>query len=254
MRTKLTFLFVLAFCLNIWAQNIPEKPNPARFVNDFAKILSESEIATLEQKLRNYQDSTSNQFAVVTVSSLDNYDIESYSYALAKSWGIGQKEKNNGLLILIAPNERKMRIEVGYGLEGAIPDAVCKQIIREVMKPYFKQQNYYAGVDEATNYLIKYASGEYKADPKAEKGISAIWIIVFIVIILLLSFISKYQRAKSSHIGGALDFWTILSLMSMNDRHNRGGGGSSWGGGSDSGSSWDFGGGGFGGGGSSGDW
>jgi uncharacterized protein len=253
MRTKLTFLLALAFFnLNLWAQNIPEKPNPARFVNDYAKILSESEVATLEQKLRNYQDSTSNQFAVVTVSSLENYDIESYSYAIAKSWGIGQKEKNNGLLILIAPNERKMRIEVGYGLEGAIPDAVCKQIIREVMKPYFKQQNYYGGIEEATNYLIKYASGEYKADPKAAKGISAIWILVFIAIILILSFISKYQRAKSSHIGGPLDFWTILSLMSMN---NRGGGGNGFGGGgSDSGSSWDFGGGGFGGGGSSGDW
>jgi len=252
MRTKLTFLFALAFNLSLWAQNIPEKPSPARFVNDFAKILSESEITTLEQKLHNYQDSTSNQFAVVTVSSLDNYDIESYSYELAKNWGIGQKEKNNGLLILIAPNERKMRIEVGYGLEGAIPDAVCKQIIREIMKPYFKQQNYYAGIDEATNYLIKYASGEYRADPNAKKGINPIWIIVFIVIILILSFISKYQRAKSSHIGGALDFWTILSLMSMNNR--RGGGGGFGGGSSDSGSSWDFGGGGFGGGGSSGDW
>ena len=252
MRTKLTFLFALIFSLNLWAQNIPEKPNPARFVNDFARILSESEIATLEQKLRNYQDTTSNQFAIVTVASLDNYDIESYSYALAKTWGIGQKEKNNGLLILIAPNERKMRIEVGYGLEGAIPDAVCKQIIREIMKPYFKQQNYYAGIDEATNYLIKYASGEYKADPKAKKGINPIWIIAFIIIFVIITLISKYRQAKSSHIGGALDFWTILSLMSMNN--HRGGGGGFGGGSSDSGSSWDFGGGGFGGGGSSGDW
>jgi len=252
MRNRLVFFFAVLFNLGLSvAQNVPEKPSPARFINDFAHILSESEVSTLEQKLRNYQDSTSNQFAIVTVSSLDNYDIESYSYQLAKTWGIGQKDKNNGILILIAPNERKMRIEVGYGLEGAIPDAVCKQIIREVMKPYFKQNNYYAGIDEATNYLIKYASGEYKADPKAEKGINPIWIIVFIVIILIISFISKYQRAKSSHIGGPLDFWTILSLMSMNNRH---GGGSSWGGGSDSGSSWDFGGGGFGGGGASGDW
>ncbi len=254
MRTKLTFLLSIFVFVQVLAQNLPEKPNPARFVNDFAGIMSESESATLEQKLRNYQDSTSNQFAIVTIASLENYDIESFANELAKKWGIGQKDKNNGVLILVAPNERKMRIEVGYGLEGAIPDAVCKQIIREVMKPYFKQKNYYGGLDEATNYLIKYASGEFKADPNADKkDNSGIWIIVFIVIILLLSFISKYKRARNAHIGGALDFWTILSLMSMS---NRGGGGSSWGGGSDSnsGSSWDFGGGDFGGGGASGDW
>jgi uncharacterized protein len=253
MRTKLTLSLAFLLSLQLWAQNIPEKPSPARFVNDFAGLLSASESSSLEQKLDNYQDTTSTQMVIVTVSSLDNYDVESYSYTLAKNWGIGQKGKNNGILILVAPNEHKMRIEVGYGLEGAIPDAVCKQIIREVMKPYFKQNNYYQGLNEATTYLIKYASGEYKADPNADGNNSgAIWLIVFIIIIVLISFISKYKQAKNSHMSSHLDFWTILALMNMSNR----GGGRGFGGGSSGGggSSWDFGGGGFGGGGASGDW
>ena len=256
MRNQFTLFFSFLFCFHSFAQNVPEKPSPARFVNDYAGLLSESEAATLEQKLRNYQDTTSNQIAIVTVSSLDNYDIEGYSIALAKKWDIGQKGKNNGILVLVAPNERKMRIEVGYGLEGALPDGTCNKIIREVMKPYFKQNDFYGGLDEATTYIIKYASGEFKADPNDGKGKGGGgWVLAIIVVIIILIFISKFQRARNSHIGGALDFWTILSLMSMTNHNNRGGG-SSWGGGSssDSGSSWDFGGGDFGGGGSSGDW
>ena len=251
MVKKFSLLLFLLLPFRSWSQDIPEKPVPARFVNDFAQLLSESEVATLEKKLENYQDTTSNQVVIVTTNSLNNYDIESYSYAISKSWGIGQKEKNNGVLITIAPNERKMRIEVGYGLEGAIPDAVCKHIIREKMRPYFKKNLYFEGLDSATSNVIKYASGEYKAEELNEKQPKYIWLVVFIIIILLISFISKYNRTKNSAIGRDLDFWTILALMSMSNKGSSRGGG--WRNGQDSGG-WDFGGGSFGGGGASGDW
>lgn len=247
MAKKICFFILLLFPICSWSQEIPEKPTPARFVNDFARLLSDVEVATLETKLKNYQDSTSNQVVIVTTSSLNNYDIESYSYAIAKNWGIGQKEKNNGILITVAPNERKMRIEVGYGLEGAIPDAVCKHIIREKMRPLFKNNLYFEGLDSATSNLIKYASGEYKAEDIKEKQPKYVWWVVFIVIIMLISFISKFSRTKNSALGRDLDFWTILALMSMNNRGSTRGGDRNSGG-------WDFGGGSFGGGGASGDW
>ncbi len=250
MKAKLIIVVFFAFILNAWSQNIPEKTNPPRLVNDFGNLLSESEEGVLEKKLLNYQDTTSNQIAIVTITSLEGYDIESYSYKLASDWGIGQKNKNNGILILVAAQEHKMRIEVGYGLEGAVTDAATKQVIREVMKPAFKQNNYYGGLDQATDYIIKFASGEYKADPSnsQEKGGGrALIFIVIIIIFISISFISKVNRVRGSHIGNSLSLWTILSLLGSGN--NRGGGGSDSGGGFGG-----FGGGGFGGGGSSGDW
>lgn len=257
MKKHCTFLFFLLLIKSVWAQNVPEKPSPARFVNDYAQLLGEGERATLEQKLYNYQDSTSNQMVIVTVPSLEGYDIESYSIALASKWGIGQKGKNNGVLLLVAPAEHKMRIEVGYGLEGVLPDAVCKQIIREVMKPRFKENNFYAGLDQATDHLIKYASGEFKADPKDNKpsvGVGALLFIGFVFLIIIFIFISNFRQARQSHIGSDLSFWTILSILNSMGNNRRGGGGWGGGGSSSSGSNWDFGGGDFGGGGSSGDW
>ena len=258
MKAKLIVVLFFAFVLNAWSQNIPQQSNLPKLVSDFGNILSDSEEGALEQKLLNYQDTTSNQIAIVTIATLDGYDIESYSYKLATDWGVGQKSKNNGILILIAAQEHKMRIEVGYGLEGAVTDAATKQVIRDVMKPAFKQNNYYGGLDQATDYIIKFASGEYKAEPAADKGKGggsrALIFIVIIIIFIIFSFISKVNRVRGSHIGNSLSFWTILALLGSGN--NRGGGGG-WGGGSgggDGGGFGGFGGGGFGGGGSSGDW
>ena len=256
-KLRLVSILFFAFILNAWSQNIPQKPNPARLVNDYGDLLSDNEEGALEQKLRNYHDTTSNQVAIVTIQSLEGYDIESYSYKLATEWGIGQKTKNNGILILIAAQEHKMRIEVGYGLEGAVTDAATKQVIRDVMKPAFKQGNYYGGLDQATDYIIKFASGEYKAEPttKGKSGGKALIFIIIIIIFIVISFISKVNRVRGSNIGNnSLSLWTILALLGSggNDRHRGGGGG--FGGGSSGGGFGGFGGGGFGGGGSSGDW
>ncbi len=250
----LGFLF-----LPLFAQHIPQKPSPALFVNDYAHLLGEGEIVALESKLHQYRDTTSTQIVVVTVASLEGSDVEGYANTLAREWGIGEKGKNNGILMLIAKEDHKMRIEVGYGLEAAIPDAACKEIERDIMKPYFKQGNFYQGIDAAVDRLIALASGEYKAE-KGTKANGGVVLAFFAVILLLFvfSFLSKYNQLKRSHIGHDLSFWAILSLLnSMGNRHRGGGGG--WGGGysggdSGGGSSWDFGGGDFGGGGASGDW
>jgi len=245
--------------LSVVGQQFPEKPNPAKFVNDFATMLQVGENQYLESKLHHYRDTTSTQIVVVTIPSLDGYDIEGYANELARKWGIGEKGKDNGILILVAQNEHKVRIEVGYGLEARVPDAAAKEIIREIVKPNFKAGNYGQGIDQSIDRIMQLASGEYKASAaKGKKGGGTVLLFVIIVaVILLFSFISKYRQVKRSHIGHGLDFWTILTLISaMGNSGRRGGGGSGWGGGSSGGggSSWDFGGGDFGGGGASGDW
>ena len=170
-----TALLVLLWWLGSLAalgQTVPPRPNPPRLVNDLAGLLQAGQADALEQKLLSYNDSTSSQIAVVTVPTLDGSDIESYAQTLYQSWGIGQKGRDNGILILISAQEHKVRIQPGYGLEGAIPDAVAGRIIRETLAPAFKANRYYDGLDQATTELIARAKGEYKADPSEARDSS----------------------------------------------------------------------------------
>jgi uncharacterized protein len=245
---KLLYIFVLTFlamATNLVAQDIPAKPKPARMVNDLAGILGAQDILHLEQKLNDYNDSTSTQIVVVTVKSLNGYDIADFGYRLAESWGVGQKDKNNGIVILVAPNERKMRIEVGYGMEAVVPDAKAKWIINERMTPYFRQGNYAGGINAAIDAIIDVSSGEYQRDGSETDQNSdeltfteSIWIIIIFVVIWL---ISSWRGG-----GGRGGRYT---------HYSRGGyyGGGGFGGGFSGGGS-SFGGGSFGGGGSSGSW
>ncbi len=207
-----------------------------RMVNDLAGILG-SETSSLEAKLRAYNDSTSTQIVVVTVDSLNGYDVADFSYRLATSWGIGQKDKDNGLLILVAPNERKMRIEVGYGLEAFVPDAKSKWIINTIMKPSFKEGNYAEGINNAVDAIIDETSDAYTRDGSetdtAEEEDS--WVGWFFIMLIVLYFIFNRKSGSAT-------------------RYTSGGwfGGGGWFDGGSSGG--DFGGGDFGGGGASGDW
>ena len=133
------------------AQDIPARPEPPRLVNDFAGILTSDEIQNLEQKLVIFNDSTSTQIVVVIVKSLNGYDYNEFAYKIGQAWGVGQKGKNNGAVLLVKPkypNEKgEACIQTGYGLEGVIPDALAKRIVTNEMIPNFKAGNYYAGVD-----------------------------------------------------------------------------------------------------------
>lgn len=234
---------------------IPALPSQPRLVNDFAGMLAPQEIDLLEKKLRTYEDTTSNQIAIVTVTNLDGWAIQEFATRLFEQWKIGKKGKDNGLLILISKEDRKARIEVGYGLEGKVPDLIAKRIISSIITPNFKNQQYYQGLDQATSELISLCSGEYSADAKKIKSgkYSGLLIVFLIVLILLFNVFVRYRKLKNNQVDSrGTDFLTMWSLFNVLGGSGRGRGYDDFrGGGGDFGG---FGGGMSGGGGSDGSW
>lgn len=257
---KLIIVWLLTLSYSFaFAQDFPSKPST--LVNDYTQTLNASQKQALEDKLVAFDDSTSNQIAVVILKSVGDYDINEYALELGRKWGVGGKDKNNGVILLIAIGDRKLSIQTGYGLEGALPDLYTKRIIENDIKPFFKEGNYYAGIDAGTNSIISLIKGEYKNDkPKAKSGGNkggAGFIIILIVIIIAIILKRGGGGGGSEVIGGrgvanAL-FWSML--LGGGGRNSGGGGfGGGFGGGSGGGGFGGFGGGSFGGGGSSGSW
>ena len=267
-----SFLLLLAVlvssCFNVRAQDFPAVPNS--LVSDYTGTLSSAETHALEQKLLAFEDSTSIQIAVVVIKSTEGYDIADYAVRLAQKWGVGQSKYNNGIMLLAAIGDRTVTIQTGYGIEGAVPDAIAYRIIENDIKPAFRQGDYYAGLDAATNSLIGYTKGEYKADSKerSENGPGISGLFVLIVIFIIIAIISKGGggnkggRVMNGKGSSDLFWWMLLNGMGGgNGRSGRSGGfgsGGSFGGGGFGGGSGGgfggFGGGGFGGGGASGRW
>ncbi|MDO3625494.1 YgcG family protein [Mucilaginibacter sp. BT774] len=261
MFKKILFITCLMLCtLLAFTQELPPKPNT--LVTDFTNTLSDSEQQQLEHKLVAFDDSTSTQIAVVIMKSVGSYDINDYAQRLGRAWGIGQKGKNNGVVLLVAIGDRKVAIQTGYGVEAVLPDIVTHEIIQNDIRPNFKAGNYYAGLDAGTDDIIKYVKGEYKSDKKPQQQIknggSIAILIIIIVVILIIVF---RNRGGGGQIidsrGGASPFWWFLGGALL----GRGSGSGGWGGfsggdsGGDSGGGFGgFGGGDFGGGGSSGSW
>ena len=261
--TWLLLCLSLVLSLAARAQTVPPRPNPPRLVNDLAGLMQPQQVAALEQKLVAYNDSTSSQIAVVTVPSLDGNDLADYAQKLYESWGIGRKGKDNGILVLVAAQEHQARIQTGYGLEGAVPDALAKRIISNTLVPAFKQNAYYAGLDRATDQLISLARGEYQADPddaRNQGGSSGsgigLWIIIgaLILIFLLRSRGGGGGRGGRGGIGGGFVPPIIFGDFSGGRGVFSGGGGGFGGGGGGGGGFGGFGGGSSGGGGASGSW
>lgn len=185
------YLSVLVFVLipfTLFAQDFPSEPTG--MVSDFANVFSASEQQRLETKLRNYRDSTTNVIAVATLPDLKGYDIQQVGTQLFNEWRMWHEERYNGVLLLIAPNEKKIRIEVGYGLEGAITDAMSSRIIREVIRPEFRSGNFYAGIDKATTIMIDLAEGEFEGSmPESSSSgeddfVSTIIFILFMIYVI----------------------------------------------------------------------
>ncbi|HJU45365.1 MAG TPA: TPM domain-containing protein [Chitinophagaceae bacterium] len=251
---KLLLPILLLLSITGIAQEIQPRPNPPRLVNDFAHVLTPDQIATLEQKLVDYDDSTSTQVAVITIQTTGDYDIQQVALAYLREWGIGNAKTNNGIVLLAAIQDRKIRIETGYGMEGAIPDITAKAIIDNEIAPNFKAGNYYRGFDEATNAIIKAAEGEYKApegyNKKRKSGGRGSALIIIIIMVILVFMMS----GRGGGGGGNLLSGILLGSMLSGGRGSRGswvGGGWSGGGGGGFGG---FGGGSGGGGGASGSW
>ncbi|MES2656569.1 MAG: TPM domain-containing protein [Bacteroidota bacterium] len=255
MKNKLILAFsCLLLAIQLFAKDIPPAPNPPRLVNDYAGALSGEEQAALETKLNSYFKQTSTQITVVIENTLDGDDAFSYSQKLAQAWGIGEKGKSNGILLYFAIADRKVWFQVGYGLEGAMTDAMSKRIINNNIKPNFKEQAYYQGINEATDNIIKVIAGEgFTNDRKAKRHIpwGLIGVVVVFIIISLLK--GKGGRRGGGGGGGIAEaiLWGTLASGGFSGRNNGGGG---FGGGSSSGGFGGFGGGSFGGGGAGGDW
>lgn len=253
---RLLFLLLLSsFFLNpaLQAKDIPPRSNT--LVTDYIRLLSPSERSALERKLVAYDDSTSTQIAVVIDRSLEGEDIFDYSYRLAEAWGIGGGTEDNGVLIYIAIQDRKLFIHTGYGAEGFLPDAMVNRIIETVIKPAFRQERYYQGLDEATNIIMQLGSGEYYNDGRQSEGFPPLaMIIILIVIVIILSSLFNdkgdgggYYRGGRYDSGRRRGGWTYIPGGGWTSGRGSGGG---FGGGGFGG----FGGGSFGGGGAGGSW
>ena len=249
---NIVFILLLLAGGTAVAQKIPPRPEPPRLVNDYTNTLTPDQVQALENKLVAFNDSTSTQIAVVIIPTLDGNEIADYNVKLFREWGVGGKEHNNGVVLLIAKDDRKLNITTGYGVEGALPDITCKHIIDDQIVPHFKGNDYYRGVEEGTDAIIAAVKGEYSVPGSySKKGGVSIGRIIFIifVIIMVLAMGGKKGGGGSFMSRRGFAAWTIGNILANS------GGGSSWsGGGGSSGGFGGFGGGSSGGGGASGSW
>jgi uncharacterized protein len=250
---SLVALALLA-CFSGIAFAAPRFPVLTGRVVDEAGLLSPQDIAALDQELAALEQKSTDQLAVVTLKSLQGYPIEDFGYQLGRHWGIGQKDKNNGVLLIVAPNERKVRIEVGYGLEPILTDALTRIIIENAILPQFRRGDYVAGIKAGVRDIRDVLLGDAEAvKERARKNTAApdaMQIILFIFWLCIVLYVmwavyrASLQAQKSGIRRGAY-------IPGSNGGWSNGGG---WSGGGGGGGGWSGGGGGFGGGGSSGSW
>ena len=255
MKKLLTILLLLinivGFSQTNFNANDLLKPRTGKqtLVNDFAGILTEDQRQALETKLYRFDDTTSTQIAVVIVPNLGGRDVTDFAVELGRAWGVGGKTNNNGVVLLISIEDRQLAIVPGYGLEGSLPDVICKQIGDDIIVPRFKGNDYYNGINNGTNAIIQAVQGKYKA-PKNyhKKGISAGKIVFTIFLIIILLSIFSGGRGGGGYMSRRGGRWLMGGPFWSG---GWGHGGSSSGGGGGFGG---FGGGSFGGGGSSSSW
>jgi len=155
MKKQLLFIFFSLLSLSVVAQEIPSRPVPPKLINDFTHTLSPDEAATLEHTVVAFSDSTSTQIAVVIVPTTNGDDPNSYAFKIGRAWGVGSKEFNNGVVLLIAKEDHTISIQTGYGLEGSLPDITAKHIIDDEIVPSFKNGDYYEGISKGIHAIIQ---------------------------------------------------------------------------------------------------
>jgi len=240
------------------AQGLPV-PKLVSHITDQARALTPDQRASLERELEIYQDSTGNQFVVLIIPSLNGESLEEYGLRVAEQNGVGTEKNDNGVLVLVAIDDRKIRFEVGYGLEGAIPDATTALIRENEIAPRFRQGDYFGGLQNGLRALMLAGAGEYRAEPR-DTGAEGFGIGGVILVIIVIIIISRFSRGSGGGRrgggGSSILPWIIASSINSGSRGGGWGGGRSSGGGSfgGGGGGWSGGGGSFGGGGSSGSW
>jgi uncharacterized protein len=187
-------IFAALFLLAGIAETLEMPAPPRDWVNDYASVLSPAGKQELNERLKRFEAETSNQIVVAIFPSLEEESLEDYVNRLYEAWRIGQKQNNNGVLLAVFVNDRKVRIEVGYGLEGALTDAVSSRIIREEIAPEFRNGNYDAGIRRAIDAIEKATRGEYKAPEDTAQKISPLLVFLLIVIgFLILRYIIRHR-------------------------------------------------------------
>lgn len=248
---KFRFLFIALFIsLGLAAQIdrvTPARPSPARLVNDLAGVLTPEQAQELERKVKAYDDSTSNQVAIVTVKTTGDYAIDEVALNILRKWGVGNKEKDNGIVILSAIEDRKVWIATGYGMEGVVPDITAKAIIDNDILPAFREGNFYRGFDVAVSSVMQAAAGEYKAPAnytdrgrKKSGGLGKGLIIALVILFLILRGIGGGGGGRGGDFMSRRGYRGFGGPVFFPGSFGGGGWGSSGGGGG-------FGGGGFGG-------
>ena len=252
---RILFISLLSLQLLSAQEEIYPK-TPSGWVNDYAKILTADEANRLNSKLGYYEDSTSTQIFIVTLNETQGAEISMLAAEIGQAWGVGQKGKENGIVILLFPDERKIFIATGYGIDQYATDDVTRQrIIDNEIAPSFKKGDYYTGLDKGTDVLMGLLSGKFTADQYRKRGSRDEAPFAGIIFLLIMFFfIFGSRKGKRSSIGKSVPFWIALGLLGSSGRSH---GGSFGGFSSGSGGFGGFsggGGGGFGGGGAGGSW
>lgn len=258
-------LSVLFSCNCIFSQfTIPEKPSLQTSVYDYANLFSTNEKTQLEEKLIRYSDTTTTQIVVITIESLKGEDVSLLATKWGHTWGVGgTKKDDNGVIILISKNDRKIAINPGYGLEDRLTAGIGGEIIRNIIIPEFKAGSYYNGVNKGTDALFDVFKGKYKGTRKQAKQEQDFPFLPFIIIIAFILILASRNKGggsgNSGNSGGGGPSLLDVIILSNLGRNSGGfgggfGGGSSGGGFGGGGFGGGFGGGGFSGGGSSGSW
>lgn len=255
----LAFIFLLAIPVVGISQDFPARSN--QLVNDYTNTLSNSDKRSLEEKLVAYDRESSVQIAIVIIETLNGYEISDYAFQLGEKWGIGQSGTDNGALILVSMNDRKMWIATGYGLEATVTDALCKRIIENEMKPRFRNGDFAGGLSAASDAVIEASRGEYQGtgnggEARKEKALPIGFMGLMILVFGIIWFVKAMQVRRYARVNN-MGFWAAWMLLNASQRRHSGswssfsGGSGGFGGGGGFGG---FGGGSFGGGGAGGSW
>ncbi len=253
MIKKIIFLSLISISFVFFAtgqsnREFPRDYTPRGWVNDYAGLLSQNDERYLNNKLGTYEDTTSTQIFIITLNAEmhKNMPVELMGATIGEEWNIGQRGEDNGLIIVVYPEEKKVTIQTGYGLEEHLPDALAKRIIENEIKPNFRDQRYAKGLDEASDVIFSLLSGEFTAEEyRNQSAGSPVPFGFLIILILFFIFFGQSRRRRSHGVGRNLPFWLALTMLSGTRHTHRGSFGNFR---SGSGSFGGFGGGGFGGG------
>ena len=226
---KVNLVFLLLWCIPIWSQfDIPEKPEIQTSVYDYVDLLDNRQKEALSQKLVRYSDSTSTQIVITIIASTNGENINYLGANWGQKWGIGQEGKDNGVLIILAQNDRKIAINTGYGVEGLLTDALSKRIIENVVLPEFRNGNFYGGLDKGADVIFQVLNGEFQEDRTFDNKngfpfSSVLPFIIFIVILFIL-----WNRKDGNNNGRGRRRGGLSMSAKISARHEVRKNGSSW--------------------------